>query len=103
MSATCFMVDEISDLWHDGGDLDIGAMTWRRHGLLKYDTTPRPMPHLAVMTPGGIACLDCPATDPPHGYWTRTGTPPNVTVTPSLDISSEPKWHGFLTDGVLTP
>lgn len=102
MSTQCFMVEDVGDLWFDGGDLDIGAMTWRGHGRQEYDTEPRPMPHLAVMTPAGMACLDCPATDPPHGYWQRTGTPPNVTVTPSLNISNE-EWHGFLTNGVLTP
>lgn len=61
------------------------------------------MPHLAVMTPAGLACLDCPATkDPPGRYWIRVGEPPRVTVTPSLNIADE-TWHGWLTDGVLTP
>lgn len=81
----------------------VGAMFWWNHGRDELDVQPRPMPHLAVMTPAGLACLDCPATDPPPRYWTRTGEPPNVTVTPSLLINpgGTPTWHGFLTNGVL--
>lgn len=97
MSA-CFMVDGPTD-----DRAVVGAMFWWSHVRRDYDTQPRPMPHLAVVTVSGPACLDCPATDPPYTYWTRTGEPPLVSVTPSLDIGSEPKWHGFLTDGVLIP
>ena len=40
---------------------------------------------------------------PPDGSrvaWTRTGEPPHVTARPSI---LTPKYHGFLTDGVLLP
>lgn len=80
----------------------VGAMVWWTHQLKPYDEDPRPMPHLGVVTPAGIVCLDCPETDAPHGHWTRTGDPPNVTVTPSLNVNDE-EWHGWLTDGDLTP
>lgn len=96
------MVDGVDDCWHEGGAPNVGAMSSWSHPRKEYDTQPRPMPHLAVMTAAGLACLDCPATDPPHGYWTRTGEPPLVTVVPSLNISDE-AWHGWLTNGVLTP
>lgn len=33
--------------------------------------------------------------------WTVTGTPPKITVTPSIDAG--PYWHGWITDGVMTP
>lgn len=33
------------------------------------------------------------------GYWTRSGTPPRLTVTPSI---ASPGYHGWLNDGVLT-
>jgi len=52
---------------------------------------------LIVKTPGGDWCVDGPAKDGSH--WKRTGTPPNISVTPSILI--EGKYHGFLTDGVL--
>lgn len=97
----CWLTDEDAD-----DAFDVGAMWWRHHERSEHDTDPRPMPHLAVITPAGLACLHCPATDPPHGYWTVTGSPPNVSVEPSLDIgrAGEPRhWHGFLTQGALTP
>ena len=102
MSVRCFMVESVWDCWHDGGAMNVGAMTWRQHEIEPYDANPRPMPHLGVMTPAGLVCLDCPDTDPPHGYWTRTGEPPNVTVTPSLNVNND-QWHGFLTNGELVP
>lgn len=33
------------------------------------------------------------------GYWTRSGTPPRLTVTPSI---ASPGYHGWLNNGVLT-
>lgn len=33
------------------------------------------------------------------GHWTRTGTPPNITASPSILTG---KYHGFLQGGVLT-
>lgn len=97
---SCFMVENVA---LDGR---VGAMGWRSHRRYeKHDTDPRPMPHLAVIVPNaGLVCLDCPSRKV-GTYWTRTGEPPIVTVTPSLDVSPEnPErhWHGFLTDGVLT-
>jgi len=33
--------------------------------------------------------------------WTVTGTPPLITVTPSIDAG--PEWHGWITNGVMAP
>jgi len=58
------------------------------------------------------------ASNPPHLMWEVTGTPPLITVTPSIDVMRFVKrvvngkevyvregsyWHGFITNGVLTP
>ena len=54
------------------------------------------------------------ASDPPHEMWNVSGTPPRLTVTPSIDVECWVKrdggtvrdgsyWHGHITDGVLTP
>lgn len=102
--ARCFMVANTMDCWVEGGEPRVGAMVWRDHEPEPYDDSPRPMPHLSVMTPAGLACLDCPESDPPHGKWSRTGEPPNVTVQPSLDVAKddpEHHWHGWLTAGQL--
>lgn len=58
------------------------------------------------------------ASDPPHQMWDVSGIAPLITVTPSIDverwvvreIDGKPRsvregsyWHGFITNGVLTP
>lgn len=80
-----------------------GAMFFRSHPALTpaEDPQPRPMPHLAVMTPAGLWCTDCPASDDPT-YWSRHGTPPRVTVSPSVNVNNE-EWHGHLRNGALIP
>jgi hypothetical protein len=103
------MVSSIMDCWIEGGGKNVGAMVWRRHEPdPRHPPAPhgatccRPLPHLGVMTAAGLACLDCPASDPPHGHWTWTGEPPNVTATPSLNVNHE-EWHGYLANGELVP
>lgn len=52
------------------------------------------------------------ASDPPHELWEVSGEPPNLTVTPSIDllrfvmkdgehVRDGSYWHGFITDGHL--
>lgn len=51
------------------------------------------------------------ASDPPHELWDVTGTPPLITVSPSIDIERWNSqgarvgsyWHGFIRDGELVP
>lgn len=42
--------------------------------------------------------IDGPARS--GGYWTRTGEAPRITARPSI---ASPGYHGWLTDGVLSP
>lgn len=37
------------------------------------------------------------------GYWTVTGTPPDITVSPSIWHDSPAGWHGFIRSGILEP
>lgn len=63
-----------------------------------------------VMLPNGVAvCVDWHywgrgLDNPGKDGWTVTGDPPNLTVSPSLNINPDSPggWHGFLRDGVLT-
>ena len=87
------------ECWVPGGGRRVGAMCWRNHGHPEGDPDPRPMPHLSVMTPAGLVCLDCPETGG-TGHWSRQGVPPRVTVVPSLNVNHG-AWHGWLTDGAL--
>jgi hypothetical protein len=52
------------------------------------------------------------ASSPPHEMWEVTGTPPLITVSPSIDVEcwvnrdgqtvrEGSYWHGFIRDGVL--
>lgn len=53
------------------------------------------------MTMQGAANCACKTRpfDPAHHCWTVTGTPPNLTASPSIDTGT---WHGWLRNGVLT-
>jgi Family of unknown function (DUF6527) len=35
------------------------------------------------------------------GYWTVTGTPPDITASPSIWHNAPEGWHGFVRDGFL--
>jgi len=46
--------------------------------------------------------------DGPDGgqMWDVTGEPPNITVKPSINAGDGPgvgNWHGWITDGAMTP
>lgn len=49
------------------------------------------------------------AYDPPHAMWEVSGTPPLITVTPSIDVMcllpdgtrDGSYWHGFITNGEI--
>jgi hypothetical protein len=102
MNIKCFMVADFNDLWkEDGkpGELNVGAMIFREHPVEQFHGRVD-QPHLMVACPDGIWCADCPESDGP-GLWTRTGEPPNVTVTPSIFINRPTGWHGWLTNGEL--
>jgi hypothetical protein len=54
---------------------------------------------LHVRLPDGFDWgIDCPAKG--GGHWTRSGEAPRITARPSI---LTPGYHGWLTDGVLTP
>jgi hypothetical protein len=46
----------------------------------------------------GAMCLDWMYQS--SNGWTRTGDPPNVSVTPSINCKGD--YHGFLTNGVVS-
>ncbi len=78
------------------GEVPSGAM-WNMDWLQGNPTYTGPDGlALAVMTPGGEWYIDGPARD--GGRWTRTGTPPAITVMPSILAGP---YHGWLRDGHL--
>ena len=68
--------------------------------------------------PGGFMEISWRTTDrasaPPHELWDVSGTPPLLTVSPSIDVEfwhpvdgvpvrEGSYWHGFIRDGQLDP
>jgi len=78
-------------------EVPIGAM-WESYWLESMGRGPDGR-CLSVMTPGGEWNIDLPSASGGPG-WTRTGTPPMITARPSIHVIG--KYHGFLTDGVLS-
>src|SRR5258708_22441601 len=103
---------------HERWGLEPGMM-WRYH---QGDTADREcwwivLPNTKSIEPGHASEIswrttDC-ATSPPHELWTVTGTPPNITVSPSIDVEcwvmqdgkavrEGSYWHGWIKDGMIT-
>ena len=58
-------------------------------------------PPLTVYLPGcGWFCVDSAPSNGDRSGWNVTGTPPAITVSPS--INCEGHYHGWLRDGVIT-
>ncbi len=99
----CFILPEGADVntappgamwnadWYRGEKHDSG---------LAYDRNPDGWV-LCVMTPAGPWLVDGPSfvNRVESGSWSRTGTIPNVTATPSIHIPG--KYHGWLRNGYL--
>jgi hypothetical protein len=77
--------------WYEGSKLKDGRL---------YNRNPDGVT-LVVRTPGGDWIVDGPsfANREEVGSWSRFGTLPNVTATPSILIPG--KYHGWLRDGQL--
>ena len=73
-----------------------GAM-WRSEWLEPHMAGPDGISLTMVLPDGHHWTIDGPSTS--GGGWTRTGTPPMITVRPSI---LTPHYHGWLTDGVLS-
>jgi hypothetical protein len=105
---------EAGMMWrYPGGDADGRECWW----------IVLPMTHPDLGTPGHPSVLVFltteRASDPPHEMWDVSGTPPLITVTPSIDVmrfirQTNPEtgvvesvregsyWHGWIKDGELT-
>lgn len=59
-------------------------------------------PCWVVRLPGGGYLFHTNETSRDGGYWAVSGDPPNITVTPSINVGPE-IWHGWITDGALSP
>jgi hypothetical protein len=91
--------------WHAFPD----GYAWPLRIAANYDRDNAGRPPLVVMLPGEhLHCVDTAATSGGDG-WKVTGTPPRITVNPSIAISypGHPEmhrfgYHGWIRDGVIT-
>lgn len=75
------------------------------------------LPNIKPRAPGYASEISWRTTDrassPPHEIWQVSGTPPLITVSPSIDVEcwvnrdgetvrEGSHWHGFIRDGELT-
>jgi hypothetical protein len=96
-----------------GGSVQVGA-SWpskdydqHQNGLSrKYLALPEPRrkPIIVVLPGQNWFCVDSAAYDEARGYhgegWDVSGEPPNLTVSPSINIVGH--YHGYITNGVIT-
>ena len=107
MSIKCFLTG--TELTGDVHEYEVGAMWWGN-----FPHYPQDPPEMAketralwVILPNnaGAFCLQMRSHSLVNGQgldgerWTVTGTPPNMTLTPSINVVGI--WHGFLTNGEL--
>jgi hypothetical protein len=78
----------VGALYDSGTFKDIGGYNRNGDGM-----------SLVCKTPAGEWLMDGPASNGPG--WTRTGTPPDIDVTPSIGIGSPMRMHGWLRNGWL--
>ena len=72
----------------------VGALyNARFHGTPEYNRNGAGV-CLVCKTPAGEWLMDGPASNGPG--WTRTGTPPDIVVRPSIGIGSPMRMHGWL-------
>lgn len=91
---------EIGDMWF----LDVPVEELKeRHLTQQYFRDNAARKPLVVMLPGrNYFLIDGQGFSVEKGYydcWTVTGTPPNITVAPSINFVG--RYHGYLQNGVI--
>ena len=106
MSTRLHIVDEPEYVTQGTMMDDPGAM-WRWPDL---DREGREAWVVVLPNRAGIWWTTYVADDPEGGkkdvMWEVTGTPPDITVTPSINAGDGPgpgNWHGHITNGVMEP
>ena len=91
---------EVGDMWF----LDVEPDKMKDHHLTdQYFQENASRKPLVVVVPGGhYFLIDAKCYNAQRGFydgWKVTGTPPLITVSPSINM--EGRFHGFLENGVL--
>lgn len=80
-------------------DAPAGALYFSHFGDVEGYQRHAPGQSLVCKTPAGEWMIDGPASNGPG--WTRTGTLPDISVTPSIGIGNPMRMHGWLRNGWL--
>jgi len=117
MSTTCRLVDKPSanpgDMWSAPAMVEGEHAAYYLEYILspeyKRDWLGKRAPLIVVLPCRSAFCVDQKATNSENG-WTVKGEPPTISCTPSIvysntmpDGTEKELWHGFLTNGELTP
>ena len=91
---------EVGDMWF----LDVPQEELKeRHLAAQYFAQNANRKPLVVMLPGRhYLLIDGQCFNGEQGYyggWTVTGVPPNITVSPSINMVG--RYHGFLQNGII--
>lgn len=88
-------------MWGGGREMPAGAMV-RAHWWDTINSHPQRVTPWWVALPNGHQWITCQEATG-GGYWTVTGEPPNITVSPSIHAApgSPKSWHGFIRNGRL--
>jgi len=85
--------------WGRPMDAPPGAMV-RAHWYDEYSSHPEGIDSWLIVLPdGGTWITSSKASD--GGYWTVTGTAPDLTASPSIWHDAPSGWHGWIRDGQL--
>lgn len=84
--------------WYEPKAGDCWPCSWDIHQI------PGRAPCWVVRLPGGgyVWHTNGRSTKDGEGLWNVSGEPPNLTVTPSINIGPG-IWHGWITNGQLSP
>ncbi len=106
----CYMVEKLKDRMFRLASGEIVTWSQLAPGAMWVEKWSDEPDHLVVKLPGGCAgnewdidkgrLLNAAKAGRSLPAWTRTGDPPNVTVTPSINWVG--MYHGHLQNGTLT-
>ena len=105
MPATLHIIDPPPVQGHPAALTDDPGAMWREPD---WDVDGREGWAIVLPNHAGLfyTTMRAPDAEGKRILWDVTGTPPRITVSPSINAGDNPgvgNWHGHINDGVMTP